>query len=133
MKGSVERELPFDAAESKTLHMRGNSMRENRETPAAPAPDGGADRSGKAKTSEPDMHVAGESDVLVVPTKRANKVTTRGGGGVRGGKEHDQGERTTDGLIPDSEPGLRVIRTVAHTTGGTAGCSLHTQGRSRMR
>ncbi|HXK27300.1 MAG TPA: group II intron reverse transcriptase/maturase, partial [Candidatus Binatia bacterium] len=75
MKGSVERELPFDAAESKTLHMRGNSMRENRETPAAPAPDGGADRPGKAKTPEPDMHVAGESDVLIVPTKRANKVT----------------------------------------------------------
>lgn len=73
MKGSVQRELPFDAAESKTLHMHGSSMRENRETPAAPAPDGGAGRSGKAKTSEPDTHVAGESDVLVVPTKRANK------------------------------------------------------------
>lgn len=74
MKGSDQRELPFDAAESKTLHMHGSSMGENRETPAASAPDGGAGRSGKAKTSEPDTHAAGESDVLVVPTKRANKV-----------------------------------------------------------
>jgi hypothetical protein len=75
MKGSVQRELPFDAAELKTLLMHGSSMRENRETPATSAPDGGAGRSGKAKTSAPDMHGAGESDVLVVPTKRANKVT----------------------------------------------------------
>ena len=66
MKGSDQRELPFDAAESKTLHMRGNSMRENRETPAALASDGGAGRSGKAKEPKPDMHAAGESDVLIV-------------------------------------------------------------------
>ena len=70
-------ELPFDAAESKTLHMYGNSMRENRETPAALASDGGAGRSGKAKGPKPDMHVAGESDMLIVPTKRADKVATQ--------------------------------------------------------
>lgn len=64
MKDSVQRELPFDAAESKTLHMCGNSMRENRETPAALALDGGAGRSGKAKGPKSDMHAAGESDVL---------------------------------------------------------------------
>jgi len=37
MNGSEQRELPFDAAESETLSMRGNSMRENRETPATPS------------------------------------------------------------------------------------------------
>jgi hypothetical protein len=33
-----QREPTHDAAESETLSMRGNSMRENRETPAAPSP-----------------------------------------------------------------------------------------------
>jgi len=33
--------LPFGAAESETLCMRGNSMRENRERPETPTPDGG--------------------------------------------------------------------------------------------
>jgi hypothetical protein len=30
------------------------------------------------------------------------------GGGVRRGKEGDQGERTTSLLVPDTEPGKRV-------------------------
>ena len=42
-KGKATPEAPLgegqpDAAESKTLGMRGNSMRENRETPTTPAP-----------------------------------------------------------------------------------------------
>jgi hypothetical protein len=64
---------PFlDAAESKTLSMRGSSLRENRETSGTPVP-WGAGRSGKAASRTPDMHVLEESDDLVVPTKRANK------------------------------------------------------------
>ena len=55
MKSSVQRELPFDAAESQTPSMRGNSMRENRETHGAPSPSGGGGRSGKAEP-KPDMH-----------------------------------------------------------------------------
>ena len=74
MKGSKERELSFDAAESKTLSMCGSSMGENRETPQTPTVDGGVGRSGEAESRNPDMHVCGESDVLVGPTKWANKV-----------------------------------------------------------
>ena len=36
MKGSDRRERSFDTAESETLGMRGNSMRENRETLQTP-------------------------------------------------------------------------------------------------
>ena len=72
MKGSVQRERSFDAAESETLSMCGNSMRENRETLQTPTPDGGVGRSEKAEPNA-DMHVSGESDGVVVPTKRANK------------------------------------------------------------
>ena len=72
MKGSVRRERSLDTAESETLGMCGNSMRENREALQTPTHDG-VGRSKKAKSRNVDMHVCGESDVLVVPTKRANK------------------------------------------------------------
>jgi RNA-directed DNA polymerase len=54
--------------------MCGNSMRENRDALQTPTLDGGVGRSKKAKSRNVDMHVCGESDGLVVPTKRANKV-----------------------------------------------------------
>jgi hypothetical protein len=73
MKGSVRRERSFDTAESETLGMCGNSMGENREALQTPTLDGGVGRSKKAKSRNVDMHVCGESDGLVVPTKRANK------------------------------------------------------------
>src|ERR671918_2889253 len=73
MKGSVRRELFFDTAESETLGMWGNSMRENRETLQTPALDGSVGRSKKAKSRNVDRHVCGESDGLIVPAKRANK------------------------------------------------------------
>ena len=72
MKGDDRREPLFDAAESKTPCMRGNSMRENRETQATPSPDGGGGRSEKAQCRTSDMVVAGESDGPIVPAKRAN-------------------------------------------------------------
>jgi hypothetical protein len=73
MKGRDRRERFFDTAESETLGMCGNSMRENRDALQTPARDGRAGRSKKAKGRNVDMHVCGESDGLVVPTKRANK------------------------------------------------------------
>src|SRR4029453_15838979 len=73
MKGRDRRERFFDTAESETLGMWGNSMRENREALQTPALDGSVGRSKKAKGRKVDMHVCGESDGLVVPTKRANK------------------------------------------------------------
>ncbi len=74
MKGSATRERSFNTAESKTLSMCGSSMRENRETSQAPTL-GGVGRSEKAESRNFDMHVCGESDVLIVSAKRANKVT----------------------------------------------------------
>src|SRR5215468_3087225 len=74
MKGSVRREQSFNTAESETLGMWGNSMSENREALRTPALDGSEGRSKKAKSRNVDMHVCRESDGLVVPTKRANKV-----------------------------------------------------------
>ena len=47
----ASRELPADPARSKNLRMHGTSMRENREIPRSPAPDGGAGRGGKAKAA----------------------------------------------------------------------------------
>src|SRR4030095_8944883 len=73
MKGSVRREQSFGTAESETLGMCGNSMRENREALQTPTLDGSVGRSKKAKGRKVGMHVCGESDGLVVPTKRANK------------------------------------------------------------
>src|SRR4030095_3066199 len=72
MKGSVRRERSFDTAESETLGMCENSMRENREALQTPTPDGGG-RAKTAKSRNVDMDVCGESRGLIVPTKRANK------------------------------------------------------------
>ena len=72
MKGSDRRERSFDTAESETLGMWGNSMRENREALQTPTHDGGVGRSKESKSRNVDMHVCGESDGLIVPTKRAN-------------------------------------------------------------
>ena len=76
MKGDDKREPLFDAAESKTPSMRGNSMRENRETLAAPLPDGSKGRSEKAEGRTSGMYVARESDGPILPAKRVNKAGT---------------------------------------------------------
>ena len=68
-----QREHPKDSAQSETPGMQGNSTRENRETPAVPAADRAAGRPGKARSQESGMHVGGESDGRVVPTKCPNK------------------------------------------------------------
>ena len=67
-------------AESKTLCMRGRSMHENREIPAASGvaarkPSSG--RSGKACGRTPDMHAVGKSDIGVVPVNAGNKAGMR--------------------------------------------------------
>src|SRR4030095_15507208 len=136
MKGSDRRERSFDTAESETLGMCGNSMRENREAPQTPTHDG-VGRSKKAHSRNVDMRVCGESDGLIVPTKRANKADAYAfGGGVRRGKEVDQGERTTSALAPDPEPG-----DASHRGCGAYGkpypnerlAVTGTRGKSRMR
>ena len=68
------------------------------------------------------MYVCGESDGLVVPTKRANKADAEAlvAESARG-KEGDQGERTTSALVPDTEPGMRVTGVVARTASSKEG------------
>ena len=73
MKGRDRRERFFDTAESETLGMWGNSMRENREALQTPTLDGSVGRSKKAKSRNVDMHVCGESDGLIVPTKEQSR------------------------------------------------------------
>ena len=97
MKGSARRERSFDTAESETLGMWGNSMRENREALQTPTHDGGVGRSKKAKSRNVDMHVCGESDGLVVPTKRANKA-----GAYGLAAESAEGRRATKGNAPQA-------------------------------
>ena len=117
MKGSDRRERSFDTAESETLGMCGNSMRENRETPQTPTLDGGVGRSKKAKSRNVDVHVCGESDGLVVPTKRANKADAYGLAA-----ESAEGRRATKGNAPQAHSrrtqsrGMRVTAVVARTT-----------------
>jgi hypothetical protein len=97
MKGSGRRERSFDTAESETLGMCGNSMRENREALQTPVLDGSAGRSKKAKGRNVDMHVCGESDGLIVPTKRANKA-----GAEALVAEFAEGRRPTKGNAPQA-------------------------------
>ena len=117
MKDSDQRELPFDAAESQTPSMRGNSMRENRETHGAPPPDGGGGRSGKAKP-KPDAHVPGKSDGVAVPTKRANNAADDVPDAAESVEERTPTEGNAERIIlaPDAVPakrrgiGLRGVR-----------------------
>jgi hypothetical protein len=97
MKGSDRRERSFDTAESETLGMWGNSMRENREALQTPTLDGGVGRSKKAKSRNVDMHVCGESDGLIVPTKRANKADA-----YALVAESAEGRRSTKGNAPQA-------------------------------
>jgi len=97
MKGSERRELFFGTAESETLGMCGNSMRENRETLQTPTLDGSEGRSKKAKGRNFDVHVCGESDGLIVPAKRANKADA-----YALGAESAEERRATKGNAPQA-------------------------------
>ena len=110
MNGNEQREFPFDAAESKTLCMRENSMRENREVPETPSPDGGVGRSEKAKSLKSDMYVSGNSHNLIVPTKRANKAGQQAAAESVEERGLTKGNDLVVGRVPDSGPEERVDR-----------------------
>jgi len=110
MKGNEQREFPFDVAESKTLSMRGNSMRENREVPETPSPDGGVGRSEKAESLKSGMYVSGNSHNLVVPTKRANKAGQQAAAESVEERGLTKGNDLVVGRVPDSVPDKRVDR-----------------------
>ena len=109
-RAAYQRERLFDAAESETLCMRGSSMRENRETPGVPSADGGEGRSEKATSPTSDMHASGESDDLVVPTKRANKTGQPAVAESVEGRGSTKGNVLAVGRVPDTAPGQRVDR-----------------------
>jgi len=67
-----KREHPQDSAQSETPGMYGNSTRENRETPLTLAGEDTAGRLEKAVSQKSNMHVGGESDGRVIPTKCPN-------------------------------------------------------------
>jgi hypothetical protein len=108
--GTALSEPSPDAAESETLSMRGSSMRENREAPATSSPDGGEERPEKAASPTSGMHVAGESDDPVVPTKRANNAGQRAAAESVEGRGSTEGNVLAVGRAPDAEPGQRVDR-----------------------
>ena len=112
----ANRKSPRDAAESKTLCMRGNSLHGNRETLETPAGDdrklaGDAGRSEKALCRTADMYVFRESDGPIVPKKRANKaaIMPRMPAAAESVEERGstKGNATRTLLAPDSEPGKR--------------------------
>ena len=109
-------------AESKTLRMRGRSMHENREIPAAPL--GGsrrpsAGRSGKASGHNPDAYAVGKSDTSVVPVNAGNKAGSRGAFGYGGTVTPPRDRKGGAGNPP---PGaVRVAWSVRLRTGGREG------------
>jgi hypothetical protein len=63
------REHLEDSAQSETPGMHGNSALGNRETPSTPIVQFAEGRLEKAMSQKSSMHVGGESDGCVVPTK----------------------------------------------------------------
>jgi len=108
MQDGARREPSGNAAESQTLSMCGNSMRENRETPAVSAPLGGAERPEKTSGRTSGMHAAGESDDLVVPAKRANKAGPSAAAESVEERRSTKGNFTSDRRVPDAVPGVQV-------------------------
>jgi hypothetical protein len=101
MKDGVNRESSGDAAESETLSMRGNSMRENRETSKTPSPVTGEGRPEKAFSRTSGVNVFEESDDLVVCAGQCfdpegsspSAARMRGGVSKGGGNASPAGER----------------------------------------
>ena len=99
------------AAESETLSMRGNLMRENRETRVPPTtPAGVVGRSEKASRPTSDMHGARESDDLIVPAKRANNAGPKAAAESVEGRGSTKGNVFAVGRVPDTAPDWRVVR-----------------------
>lgn len=127
----MNRKPSADATESKNLRMDGHSPRGSRETPATPSSVGGVGRLGKVVDRTPNMHVAGESDGLIVPRKQANKTGVTPVAEPVEGRGPAKGNTRRALLAPDSEPGKRGIDLPGVRQ---AKCLfVTTRGKSRMR
>ena len=90
-----------DAAESKTLGMRGTSQHGNRETLEIPSPrTAGTVGEGDAVVRHVRLQGVGRSR----STWEAGEQSRNSGGGVRGGKGIDQGKSQSGGHTPDTVP-----------------------------
>jgi RNA-directed DNA polymerase len=107
MRDDDTREPPLDAAESKTLRMHENSLRENREAPST-SPSMAARTGRKSHKHTSDMHVPGESDSSIVPAKRANKAEPSAAESVEG-RGLTKGNASRTEPAPDAEPGKHGI------------------------
>src|SRR5512142_2486222 len=94
--------------ESKTNSKVGNFSHGSRETPVTSASLKGAERLGKARCHNSDMHVIGESHSSIVPVKPANK------GGVTEPAEWVEGR----GLTKESTEQSLLDRTQSRETDG---------------
>lgn len=147
LRDGVIREPSWNATESETLGMRGNSLHGNRETPKAsvasnayPA-DGGAERPEKALGRTSGVYVFGESDGSIVPKKRANKADVSAAESVEE-RGPTKGNDLPVGHAPDTAPGtrdhgLQGVRAAAKRDNvfvrATAADRQVTRGKSRMR
>jgi len=104
-----KREPLVNAAESKTLRMRGNSLHGNRETLETPSSDYGGGRFGKAHGRTPNMHVSRESDGSIVPKKRTNKAGQMAAAETVEGRGPTKENTARTGLAPDTAPERRGI------------------------
>src|SRR5215469_3804299 len=139
---------------SETPDMPGNSMRENRETPAAPAVGEAAGRRENAMSDESFAYAAGESHDCVVPAKAPNKDRTGSAEGLeerRSTKENTRelnpsrtqsrgiGSRGLEGVreAAKRDKGLRFTALLHHVTKGlgfTHICgTVHKTGRFTVR
>ena len=91
-----KRESPVDATESENHGMCGSSMRENRETPRPPLPNGGVGRWENAVRQTSHTHGLGESDDLIVPAKQANNADPSSA------TEPVEGSGSTKGNVPQA-------------------------------
>ena len=112
----VNRKPLADAAESKTLRMRGNSLRGNRETLETPWLECSLGRSEKAQGQTSDRHVSRESDDSIVPEKRANKAGSKAAAESVEGRGPTQGNDLPAGHVPDTEPGGERAKRVGADT-----------------
>jgi group II intron reverse transcriptase/maturase len=118
---AVHGKAQADTAESENLSMRGNSKRENRETPAASQ---GSlfdlwERSENASGGTADMHATGESDESVIPAKPTNNDEAESSAESVEGRDSAKGnvEQTTLSRTQSREPhkscGLLGVREAA--------------------
>ncbi len=112
MRAGVIGAPSWNATESETPGMRGNSLHGNRETPKASVPPharrthGGGERPEKAHGRTSGMCVFGESDGSIVPQKQANKAGRSAAEPVEG-RGPTKGNDLPAGHVPDTGPGQR--------------------------